>query len=86
VVTSTFYTPRLEVAKVSVPIALTIGTFGDISRVPGRFEPNFALLQEFDVEYVLVDWGRQKVSEKHGKRLFSKVVFNIPPYVGDFVP
>jgi hypothetical protein len=85
VVTSTFYTPRLEVAKVrSVSIALTIGTLRDISRVPGRFEPNFSLLQEFNVEDALV-WDRQKVDEKHGERLFSEVVFNIPN-VGDFVP
>jgi hypothetical protein len=42
--------------------------------VPGRFEPNFALLQEFNVEDVVV-WGRQKANEKHGERLFSEVVF-----------
>jgi hypothetical protein len=52
--------------------------------VPGRLEPNFALLQEFDVEDVLVVWGRQTFNEKHGERLFSEVVFNIPN-VGDFV-
>jgi hypothetical protein len=44
VVASTFHTPRLEVAKVlGVPISLTIGTLRDISGVPGRFKPNFAL-------------------------------------------
>jgi hypothetical protein len=33
------------VAKVlSMPIELTVGTVSDISRVSGRFEPNFELL------------------------------------------
>jgi hypothetical protein len=45
VITSTFHTPRLEVAKIlGVPVSLTIGTLRDISGVPGRFKLNFALL------------------------------------------
>jgi hypothetical protein len=53
--------------------------------VTGRFEPNFALLQEFNIEDVPVVWGRQEVNEEYGERLFGEVVFNIPN-VGDFVP
>jgi hypothetical protein len=86
VVTSTFHTPRLEVAKIlGVPVSLTIGTLRDFSGVPGRFKLNFALLQEFNIKDVLVVWGWQEVDEKHEERLFCATMFSTPD-VGDFVP
>jgi hypothetical protein len=74
------------VAKIlGVPVSLTIGTLRDISAVPGRFKLSFALLQEFNIKYVLVVWSWQEVNEKQGERLFCAILFSIPD-VGDFVP
>jgi hypothetical protein len=86
VVTSTFRTPWLEVAKIlGVLISLTIGALRDISGVPGRFKLNFTLLQEFKIKDVLVALGWQEVDEKHWQRLFCSMMFSIPDD-GDFVP
>jgi hypothetical protein len=37
-----------------VPIELAIKAIGNLSFVPWRFKFNFALLKEFNIEYILV--------------------------------
>jgi hypothetical protein len=84
VITSTFHTPGLEVAKIfGVLVSLTIGTLRNISGVPGWFKLNSALLEEFNVENVIV-WGWQEVNEKHGEWLFGAGMFSVQN-IGDFV-
>jgi hypothetical protein len=50
-----------------VPISLAVCALGNITFVFGMFKFDFALLEEFDQEYILVIRGRFQLHKKHGK-------------------
>jgi hypothetical protein len=57
-----------------VLVSLTVGTLCIVSFLSGRFKCDFALLQVFDLKYVLIVWGRFEIHKKHRQQELSLVL------------
>jgi hypothetical protein len=61
-----------------VSVSLAVGALSNIPFMLGKFKFVFALLELFDKEYALVVRGRFQLHNKHGKRVFFAILFDIP--------
>jgi hypothetical protein len=69
VITYAFDAPWFEMAVVlCVSVSLAVCALSNIPFVLGRFKPDFALLEVFNKEDVLVVQARFQLHKKHGER------------------
>jgi hypothetical protein len=75
----TFDASWFEMAVVfCVSVSLAVSALSNIPFVLGWFKFDFALLEVFDKEYVLVVRGRFQLHKKHGKRELGVTLFDLP--------
>jgi hypothetical protein len=78
VITCAFDASWFEMAVVlCVCVSLAVCALSNIPFVLGRLKFDFALLEEFDQEYILVVRGRFQLHKKHGKRELGAILFDI---------